>query len=37
MLAHQAGVPQRAASSLKAALDRDWEDSAARDGASPWC
>jgi transposase len=29
----QAGVPQLAASSLKAALDLDWDDSAARDEA----
>ena len=29
----QAGVPQLAASSLKAALDRDWDDPAARDEA----
>src|SRR5262249_57112234 len=28
-----AGVPQRAASSLKAALDLDWDDPAARDQA----
>jgi len=33
MVAAQAGVPQLAASSLKAALDRDWDDPAARDGA----
>jgi transposase len=33
MLAQQAGVPQLAASSLKAALDRDWDDPAARDEA----
>jgi transposase len=32
-VAGQAGVPQLAASSLKAALDRDWEDPAARDEA----
>jgi len=32
-LAAQAGVPQLAASSLKAALDADWEDPAARDAA----
>jgi transposase len=32
-LAEQAGAPQLAASSLKAALDRDWDDPAARDGA----
>ena len=31
VLAGQAGVPQLAASSLKAALDRDWDDPAARD------
>jgi hypothetical protein len=31
VLAAQAGVPQLAASSLKAALDRDWDDPAARD------
>jgi len=31
VLAEQAGVPQLAASSLKAALDRDWDDPAARD------
>jgi DDE family transposase/transposase-like protein DUF772 len=30
-LAEQAGAPQLAASSLKAALDRDWDDPAARD------
>jgi transposase len=30
-LAAQAGAPELAASSLKAALDRDWEDPAARD------
>ena len=29
----QAGVPELAASSLKAALDRDWDDPGARDGA----
>jgi hypothetical protein len=33
VLADQAGVPQLAASSLKAALDRDWDDPAARDEA----
>ena len=33
MVAAQAGVPQLAASSLKAALDADWDDPAARDGA----
>jgi lambda repressor-like predicted transcriptional regulator len=33
MLAEQAGVPQLAASGLKAALDRDWDDPAARDEA----
>ena len=33
MLAAQAGVPELAASSLKAALDADWDDPAARDGA----
>jgi len=33
MLAAQAGVPQLAASSLKAALDLDWDDLAARDQA----
>jgi transposase len=32
-LAQQAGAPQLAASSLKAALDRDWDDPAARDDA----
>jgi Transposase DDE domain/Transposase domain (DUF772) len=31
--AAQAGAPQLAASSLKAALDRDWDDPGARDGA----
>jgi hypothetical protein len=31
MLASQAGVPQLAASSLKAALDLDWDDQAVRD------
>ena len=31
--AAQAGVPQLAASSLKAALDADWDDPAARDAA----
>ena len=33
MVAAQAGVPRLAASSLKAALDADWDDPAARDGA----
>jgi Transposase DDE domain/Transposase domain (DUF772) len=33
VVAAQAGVPQLASSSLKAALDRDWEDLAARDQA----
>jgi hypothetical protein len=33
MLAGQAGTPELAASSLKAALDRDWDDLAARDEA----
>jgi len=33
MLAEQAGVPVLAASSLKAALDLDWDDPAARDQA----
>jgi hypothetical protein len=33
IVAVQAGVPQLAASSLKAALDRDWDDPAARDEA----
>ena len=33
MLAQQAGTPELAASSLKAALDRDWDDPAARDEA----
>jgi hypothetical protein len=33
VVAMQAGVPQLAAASLKAALDRDWEDGAARDAA----
>jgi Transposase DDE domain/Transposase domain (DUF772) len=33
VLAAQAGVPQLAASSLKAALDADWDDPAARDAA----
>jgi Transposase DDE domain/Transposase domain (DUF772) len=33
IMAAQAGVPQLAASSLKAALDRDWDDPAARDDA----
>jgi hypothetical protein len=33
IVAAQAGVPELAASSLKAALDRDWDDPAARDGA----
>jgi hypothetical protein len=32
-VAAQAGAPQLAASSLKAALDRDWDDPAARDDA----
>ena len=32
-LAEQAGAPELAASSLKAALDRDWDDPAARDEA----
>jgi transposase len=32
-VAAQAGVPQLGASSLKAALDRDWDDPAARDQA----
>jgi hypothetical protein len=32
-VAAQAGVPQLAASSLKAALDRDWDDPAAREEA----
>lgn len=32
-VAAQAGAPQLAASSLKAALDRDWDDPAARDAA----
>jgi transposase len=32
-VAEQAGVPQLAASSLKAALDLDWDDPAARDAA----
>jgi hypothetical protein len=32
-VAAQAGVPELAASSLKAALDRDWDDPGARDGA----
>ena len=32
-LAEQAGAPMLAASSLKAALDRDWDDPAARDAA----
>jgi Transposase domain (DUF772) len=32
-LAAQAGAPELAASSLKAALERDWEDPAARDDA----
>ena len=35
VLAAQAEVPQLAASSLKAALDRDWDDPAARDLALP--
>jgi len=33
VIAAQAGVPQLAASSLKAALDADWDDPAARDAA----
>ena len=33
VVAAQAGVPQLAASSLKAALDMDWDDPAARDAA----
>jgi len=33
MLAQQAGTPELAASSLKAALDLDWDDPAARDSA----
>ena len=33
IVAAQAGVPQLAASSLKAVLDRDWDDPAARDQA----
>jgi transposase len=33
MLAQQAGTPQLAASSLKAALDADWDDPVARDAA----
>jgi hypothetical protein len=33
MLAQQAGTPQLAASSLKAALDADWDDPAVRDAA----
>jgi transposase len=33
VLAEQAGAPMLAATSLKAALDRDWDDPAARDGA----
>jgi len=33
IVAAQAGVPQLAAPSLKAALDRDWDDPAARDEA----
>src|SRR5258705_9872310 len=33
IVAAQAGVPQLAASSLKAALDADWDDLAARDDA----
>ena len=33
MLAQQAGAPELAASSLKAALDLDWDDPAARDSA----
>jgi hypothetical protein len=33
IVAAQAAVPQLAASSVKAALDRDWDDPAARDAA----
>jgi transposase len=33
VVAAQAGVPELAASSLKATLDRDWDDPGARDGA----
>jgi Transposase DDE domain/Transposase domain (DUF772) len=33
VVAMQAGAPQLASSSLKAALDRDWDDPAARDAA----
>ena len=33
IVAAQAGAPQLAASSFKAALDRDWDDPAARDAA----
>ena len=33
MLAQQAGTPELAASSLKAALDAGWDDPAARDAA----
>ena len=33
VVAEQAGTPELAASSLKAALDRDWDDPAARDEA----
>jgi transposase len=33
VVAEQAGVPQLAASSLKAALDADWDDTSARDQA----
>src|SRR5690348_5439966 len=33
VVAMQAGTPQLASSSLKAALDRDWDDPAARDAA----
>src|SRR5579875_1830085 len=33
VVAAQAGVPELAASSLKAALDRDWDDPASRDAA----
>jgi transposase len=33
VVAAQAGVPQLAGSSLKAALDADWDDPAARDQA----
>jgi transposase len=37
VVAAQAGVPELAACSLKAALDRDWDDPGARDGRWPWC